>query len=367
MKEQQIKLTKIPTTSYKFKITKGLQDKIDFLCSKMLNREWSGVLFYRTIGSMSDNTLELEGVDLYLMDIGSGSYTEFMETPDVVGYIAENPELIECKTGLIHSHHSMKAFLSGTDAETLRTEGIDTNHFLSLIVNNSKEYVAFLTRKVRKISKIQSCISYDSFDGNSYKDTSSDIEEFEEIEYFDLDIEYSNSDYNFAKDMLDRIKILEVSKCPMTNTVYTQYEHPKQLEFNMPFTKPKSEYTQDKILYSFSKKDKKEDIDTNFADTLIIRLLTGSNIVVSNKFELDKWIKSMPSLYKQRFSNIDSFDIWADCYIDYLINDLSVAINRNDEILSTYVDYIIMRLEELPTNEYLTIYIDTLKLYGSEL
>ena len=41
----------------------------------------------------------------------------------------------------------MGAFFSGTDLETLRTEGEDTNCFVSLIVDTKGTYVAAITRK----------------------------------------------------------------------------------------------------------------------------------------------------------------------------------------------------------------------------
>ena len=41
----------------------------------------------------------------------------------VASYMADNIELFECDLNLVHSHHQMSAFLSGTDTATLRAEG----------------------------------------------------------------------------------------------------------------------------------------------------------------------------------------------------------------------------------------------------
>ena len=36
------------------------------------------------------------------MDIGTAAYTEFDMSPDVISYMADNPELLDCQMGLIH-------------------------------------------------------------------------------------------------------------------------------------------------------------------------------------------------------------------------------------------------------------------------
>ena len=56
--------------------------------------------------------------------------------------------MLGCCTGLIHSHHNMQTFFSGTDRNTLLKEGTDCNNFLSLIVNNKGIYTAAITRRV---------------------------------------------------------------------------------------------------------------------------------------------------------------------------------------------------------------------------
>ena len=71
-------------------------------------------------------------------------------SPDVVSYMANNSELLDCQMGLIHSHNNMSTFFSGTDIRTLEEEGLDRNHFVSLIVNNQGSYTAAITRKLIK-------------------------------------------------------------------------------------------------------------------------------------------------------------------------------------------------------------------------
>mgnify|MGYP003293859401 CR=1 FL=1 len=83
--------------------------------------------------------------DIYLMDIGSHTFTEFDMSPEVCGYIVEN-DLTDCQMGLIHSHCDFATYFSNTDTNTLKEEGSTRNHFVSLIVNNDGPYTAAITR-----------------------------------------------------------------------------------------------------------------------------------------------------------------------------------------------------------------------------
>lgn len=93
--------------SYKIIIPQEVEAKIRFACNNVWNIEWSGVLFYKPEGSFENNDLVIKCVDIYLMDIGNATYTEFDMSPDVIGYMAQNQELLNCQMGLIHSHNNM--------------------------------------------------------------------------------------------------------------------------------------------------------------------------------------------------------------------------------------------------------------------
>ena len=103
--------TVIPLTkksgSYKIIIPEKVERLIKFLCEKIWNTEWSGVLFYTPTGNFEDGSLEIHCVDVFPMDIGTTTYTEFDMSPDVISYMTNNPELLDCKMGLIHSHNNM--------------------------------------------------------------------------------------------------------------------------------------------------------------------------------------------------------------------------------------------------------------------
>ena len=132
-------------------IPKNVEKKIRLLCALSPNLEWSGILFYSVEGTFEDSNLVMTCRDILVLDQGNAGETEIdMNTTDVAAYLAQNIELLDCYQGLIHSHHKMDTFFSGTDQNTLLQEGTNRNNFLSLIVNNNGKYTAGITRKVVK-------------------------------------------------------------------------------------------------------------------------------------------------------------------------------------------------------------------------
>jgi len=78
---------------------------------------------------------------MHLQDLGSSAYTEFDNDSGIIDLYEENEDLMNYRCGLIHSHHTMAAFFSGTDTEELH-EKAENGLYLSLIVNNHMEPVA---------------------------------------------------------------------------------------------------------------------------------------------------------------------------------------------------------------------------------
>ena len=80
------------------------------------------------------------------LDLGNTSTTEF-ESKDVAKILPDTykalPSLKECYMGLIHSHHSMGAYFSSSDEETLCKMGPETGFYPSLVVATSKTEYAF--------------------------------------------------------------------------------------------------------------------------------------------------------------------------------------------------------------------------------
>lgn len=137
------KLTKIDITERpNVYITQELLCKIWYLCHRINEVEWSGVLFYKTEGSISDiSNLKFTCTDFYLMDKGTGAYTEYESDDSVLGFKIKNKYLPPVyKAGKLHSHNSMKVFHSTTDLEDLYEYSEGEMYYLSLIVNNKGEF-----------------------------------------------------------------------------------------------------------------------------------------------------------------------------------------------------------------------------------
>lgn len=98
---EKIELIK-QSTSYDIIIPTSVEEQIRYLCQRIPDKEWSGTLFYTYEGSMEEDNLKIICKDIYVMDIGSAVYTEFDMSPDVISYMTEHMELLDCQMGLVH-------------------------------------------------------------------------------------------------------------------------------------------------------------------------------------------------------------------------------------------------------------------------
>lgn len=143
------------------------QKKIDYLCSKIPTREWSGILLYEISGNPSDIENVIVTVkDLIPMDIGSASATSYSYNEKYSDYLLENPEAMNYRKGHIHSHNTMSTFLSGTDTNELAEGCLVYSPYFSLVVNNTGPYTAALTTLFESNTKYDQIVEYKDFDGN---------------------------------------------------------------------------------------------------------------------------------------------------------------------------------------------------------
>lgn len=242
------------TSDFKLKISKNLQNKIDYLCNRFPNTEWSGILYYKHTGSFEKNNLSITAQDLLLMDIGSGTFTEFEMSPEVAVNLVEHQELMDCCIGLVHSHGAMAAFFSGTDLNTLKEEGSERNHFLSLIVNNAGNYVAAITKKATYDCEITGKKEYFSFGNKHYFEPVKRKKQYDVVEYYELEI--LKPETIVKNDELDnRIREIEEAKKPKINPMPYNDWRMNQLElpfegyervtpnFRMPVETPETSWT----------------------------------------------------------------------------------------------------------------------------
>ena len=381
------------TYNYKLIIPAEVERKIRFACQKVWSTEWSGTLFFTHEGSFENNDLVIRCVDIYIMDIGTQAYTEFDMNPDVIAYMCENPELLDCQMGLIHSHNNMSTFFSGTDTATLREEGIDRNNFVSLIVNNAGTYTAAITRRV-KSKQVKESVSYEFFGDGEKHDTKEYVSSADEIEWFYLKIEKEGENYSFP-DMAARLEEIKQAKAERAEKAQTPVYQGgyKPVIANSYGTKAgpanlvKKEADKPKVVQPtlFDNADDlpfEEGYDIPYGHvsfdkvtlkSLVLQLITGS-IIISNdsKIDITKWAKSMPTLYEKRFGKgkvgMDNFKIWAETYTEYLtwyITDEKLEELGFDEteICAICAHDMIEELTKFPENDYIKGYIDALQKY----
>lgn len=387
--------------TFKLIIPEEVENKIRFICQQIWKDEWSGTLFYKPEGNFEDGTLTIRCVDIYVMDIGTAAYTEFDMSPDVISYMTDNLELLDCQMGLIHSHNNMSTFFSGTDTSTLKEEGIDRNHFVSLIVNNAGSYTAAITRKVKSVKTINDNFSYPTFQDETINSEKIKVIEGEELEWYYLNIEFERSGTFYApfKERLDEIMKLkaekakrekvstvsqDIKKAPLKSTVWTPKQSiisnvgpagiieeddndNTQLAFDYDYADNKIDEVEEGISFDhlhFNPKTIK---------SLVLQLITGSIILTNeSKIDIRKWVKSMPTIYKKRFGYGEIgkklFTSWAEMYIEYICwftedNDLISKGYPDDILASVCATDIINELKKLPTNEFISIYISILNNY----
>jgi hypothetical protein len=112
VQKTELKLIKRDSSAFKIKIPSDVEQKIRFICNRIWDNEWSGVLFYSVEGSFSNNNLVITCKDICLMDIGSSAFTEFENSPDIASFMV-NHDLTDYQMGLIHSHDTMaKIFIN---------------------------------------------------------------------------------------------------------------------------------------------------------------------------------------------------------------------------------------------------------------
>lgn len=398
--------------TFKLIIPEEVEKKIRHICQKIWRDEWSGTLFYKPEGGFEDGSLAIRCVDIFVMDIGTAAYTEFDMSPDVISYMTENPDLLDCQIGLIHSHNNMSTFFSGTDTATLKEESVDRNHFVSLIVNNEGTYTAAITRKLKSTKVIEEQFSYPTFEDNEVVDTKSYEIENEELQWFYLKIVFERAEESFRGEIDARLEEIRKAKAEKAKVaqkpVYNGYGNWRGSNSQQGITfpvlsqgvKPAQSTTQigKNVTQSFVgqagpaniiKKEselpfevEEEPIVIPYGEvkfnektikSLVLQLITGSIIIAdSSKIDVNKWAKGMSTLYKRRFGEgkygFKTFKAWAEGYIDYICwyteDDALIEQGAtDDEIAAICAHDIVEELTKLPENEYIKAYIDILEGY----
>ena len=293
------------------------------------------------------------------------------------------------------SHQGFKAYFSGTDINTLREEGNDTNHFVSLIINNEGEYCAAVTRKVTNKYNLNITgnvtSSYNSWD-NVPKEKVSKVKRKKEeeksfIEYYMLQINKEESPY--IPDSLE-VRLNElVNKKNNRNNRLSYWGNYNSNYNNKGFNndwlrntgKSISNSSQLSLFnnddnyenkYAFinelSEEAKEYGITPKLLKNQVTQLITCNLFGHYNSnIELGKWAINMVEVYDKRFKDIKSFESYAYAIIEFLEDDLvsitSKFPGKDLEIQSVWRTELIKELSKYKTNKYIEKYIEALEIW----
>lgn len=89
---------------FKLTITDNCLNQLKYLCSAIPNVEWSGILFYTVEGDIEHENLDMTAEFVYPMSKDSQAATSFEYNEDVMQFMMQNPQTMDMRQGLVHSH-----------------------------------------------------------------------------------------------------------------------------------------------------------------------------------------------------------------------------------------------------------------------
>lgn len=207
-------------------LSKEFVSQISYLHRRFSSIEWSGHIIFKEEGSIIDpDNLKLKVLGIHPLDVGSSTFTssEASKIPELIIDLWDaypNLGTDGIKLGYCHTHHSMKAFFSGTDMDELHTNVKNYPYYLSLIVNFACDPVAKIAIVgIRKKTSVDDCIlikESPTDQNNSRISLGDESLEKEIIVEFDCKIEYELTEgfeqyVNKAKETLEKNKIASYS------------------------------------------------------------------------------------------------------------------------------------------------------------
>lgn len=329
-----------------------LEAKIKYLSHLYPNNEWSGVLFVEYKGSIKNEDFVVIAKDLYLMDIGSSTFTAFeSKSASYFKYMVEN-NLEDCDFGLIHTHHTMKAFFSTTDSSELNSTGKTRDIYVSLIVNNKGEYCAKVSQRVIKKAKVNWTVNTGDTVNNENSTVIEDLE-IKELNIYDLNV------IGAVNSVIDT-QVKSASKSNVSERLESGYKFKTSPILNPP----KSSTPKPPIFQKNNDFFEFDDID-NFkpSDSERLRLiedLTEDVLVqiINNKStDLEEAIETIPS-YLKTSKNLSVYTLRnkLNTLVEDTVNDPSIKeydikeeellenIAETLDILLTEYDYAIFRI-----------------------
>ena len=129
--------------------------------------EWSGPAWYKVKKDEDGFPNEWKIVHFHPLNLGSHAATEW-EAKDLASIVEETyalmPSLSNAYMGLIHSHNTMGAFLSGTDTGTIQDMAPDEGFYGSLVVASSGKALHAFGFGYKDQYKVSHCLEADEDD-----------------------------------------------------------------------------------------------------------------------------------------------------------------------------------------------------------
>ena len=277
-------------------------------------------------------------------------------------------------------------FFSGTDIATLREEGNDRNHFVSLIVNNAGTYTAAITRKLVEKRVINTTFTYKTFDDVEKTGTKTYEVEEETIEYNMLNIIKEGEVVEPFLEIDERLEAIKKSKAqaaptkaPLSTTSY---------HGGLPFTPPTYQGNSKEVSrvarqgslfdeeFMESEPPRKVEqsadpneltIDASVVKSITLQLMTVS-IAIADASRIDpvKWAGQMVKLFDKRFEkDMCLFGLWAETMVEFVVTNFvpDEFAPFEEEYISELCQAVYMTLEKLPQNKYIKSIQDALVLW----
>ncbi len=192
-------------------ISKELQSEIMCLHARIGDVEWSGPLYYKVISGNinSPSSLVIKALRVCPYDCGTAASTEFEQDERIMEFFTTYPECdptTGAKWGVIHTHHSMTTFFSGTDSGELHDHAEAHNYYLSLIVNHKSQFMAKIAlvanRTIKTTGIAEDFITFKGSNGEAKIDlvaeeTKDSIEKI--LVTMDCEISFEQDDFFKAK------------------------------------------------------------------------------------------------------------------------------------------------------------------------
>ena len=341
--------------------------KVIYLCKRISEVEWSGVLFYEFKGSIQDPVnVEIILKDILLMHKGTTGYTEYSFDEKVVGFIMDN-NYMSYKMGHIHSHAKLGVFFSGTDLDELNDNSEFHNFYLSLIVNNVLDMQAKIAfRAISSGNKVQYMAKNEK--GEEYQVVDESIKT-NLLCIYDCDLVTSikNQTEVFKERVTEIIKIADEKFKNTTVNANMGLTRPNSelerlsndtTDFRSPFWKSEDETEQDEtdvidliiddIYFDFAKyllllgnpqkeEDKDNDIETVIEDCMI----AGYGETLPNSI-----LEMYMSLYEHFFDNSPEAQS-KEAFLETLENVISIF--EDYEATYNYIGKLVLALKSFAT------------------